>query len=170
MRNLIDSAVVGIGVSAVPIIPSANICTDSPAWSYYVGQQISNIRYGLRAMRHAAGSIAYLRNGGQGTVEQGRLEALAKDALAIEKEGRKEWKDTTSRFKEKDEEAKMVEERTKAYRTFVHETYAKKMKAKLGELEEAASEVDTLKQQLKAEWEDLSKLTEAELDEMEEKY
>ena len=121
-------------------------------------------------MRHAAGSVAYLRDGGQGTVEPGRLEVLAKDVLAIEKEGRKEWKDTISGFKEKDEEAKMVEERTKAYRIFVDETYAKKMKGKLGKMEEVAGEIDTLKQQLKTEWEGLRKLTKEELDEIEETY
>ena len=76
----------------------------------------------------------------------------------------------TSAFREKDEDAKLIEERTKAYRTFVDLTYAKKMKYNLGKLEEAAREIDTMKQQLKMDWEGLGKLTEKELEEMEEAY
>ena len=112
----------------------------------------------------------YLRDDGQGTVERGRLETLAREVLTIEKDGRKEWKDTTSTFREKDEDAKLIEERTQAYRAFVDLTYAKKMKCSLGKIEEAAREIDIMKQQLKKDWEGLGKLTEKELEEMEEAY
>ena len=151
-------------------IPGIDRPLDHPAWSYFAGQQISNVRYGLRSIRHAAGSLAYLRDDGQGTVERSRLETLARDVLTIEKEGRKEWKDTASAFKEKDEEAKLTEERTRAYSTFIDATYVKKMKCSLGKIEEAAREIDAMKQQLKKDWEGLGELTEKELEEMEEAY
>lgn len=44
------------------------------------------------------------------------------------------------------------------------------MKCSLSKIQEAAREIDTMKQQLKMDWEGLSKLTEKELEAMEEAY
>ena len=171
MKSLTGSVEVGKSKSLIQYTPGIDRHPDTPAWSYFAGQQIANIRHGLRSIRHAAASIAYLRDDGQGTVERGRLETLAREVLTIEKEGRKEWKDMASAFREKDEDTtKLIEERTQAYRGFVDLTYAKKMKCSLGKIEEVAREIHTMKQQLKMDWEGLGKLTEKELEAMEEAY
>lgn len=138
-------------------------------------------------MHNLSRYISHLRDGGEGTAECGELEKLAKGILKIEKEGRFEWKETVSKLREKhepkksekhdepkeeeeveEELVKLREEQNKAYRHHINVTYVQKMKAKLGHLEAAAGEVDTLKGQLKTSWEELSRLAEKELDEMEE--
>ena len=157
---------------------------DTPAWSYSVGQQTRDIRSSLRCIRQAAAYILYLRDGGQGTVERGQLEGLVKEVFAIEKEAKTEWKSISSRFaqmadenakdederKAEEEKAKLREEHVKAYRRFIGETYVKKMRSCLGQLEAAASEIETMKQELRTAWKDLSQMTVKELDEMEERY
>lgn len=149
------------------------------------------IKTNLRSVYSLGRYIQHLREGGEGTIEYGELERLAKGVCRIEKEGRLEWKESASKFREKYEQkkgekhdnlgkegeeeveeqlAKLMEEHNKAYRHHIKATYGKKMKAKLGQLEAAAGEVDTLKGQLRTSWEELSRLTEKELDDVDEGY
>ena len=183
MKILTRSATVSIDIH--PSITNTENCQDTPAWEYIVKQQVYCIRNNLRFMLKLSRYIRHLRNGGEGTAECGELENLAKDILAIQQEGRSEWQETASKLEEKynpkksqqydepkeegipeEELVKWREERSKAYRHHIDVTYVKKMKAKLGHLEAATGEVDTLKGQLKTSWEELSRLSKKELDEM----
>ena len=155
---------------------------DTPAWSYSVGQQTRDIRSSLRCIRQAAAYILYLRDGGQGTVGRGQLEGLVKEVFAIEKEAKMEWKGISASFAQKsgekveeekkaeEEKVRLREEHVKAYHRFIEETYVKKMKSCLGQLEAAKGEIETMKRELRTAWEELSKMTVKELDEMEERY
>ena len=152
-------------------------------------QEVFNIKTSLRSMHRLARYILHLRKGGQGTVECGELENLVKGVFQIEKEGSLEWRETASKITEKhepkkskkhdelkgedgvkEEMVKLREEQNKTYRHYLNATYVKKMKAKLGQLEAVAGEVDTLKGQLKTSWGELSRLTEEQLDNMEDTY
>ena len=108
-----------------------------------------------------------------------------KDVFAIEKEAKTEWKGISARFaqnekaeedekKKAEEEEEKVrvrrEEHVKAYHRFIGETYVRKMKCCLAQLETAAGEIEIMKRELKMAWEDLSKMSVKELDEMEERY
>ena len=152
-------------------------------------QEVFGIKTSLRSMHRLARYILHLRKGGQGTVECGEVENLVKGVFQIEKEGRLDWTETSSKITEKHEPKKsekhdeprgedeveegiimLREEQNKAYRHYLNTTYVKKMKAKLGQLEAVAGEVNALKGQLKTSWGELSRLTEEELDGMEDIY
>lgn len=154
---------------------------DTPSWPFFVAQQVSNIRSSLRSTRHVAGYIAYLREGGQGTVERGGLERLAREVILIEKEARKEWSRIGEGFKEgqeeeegkektEEEQARCFKVQMRAYRDFIGETYVRTMKVRLGQLEAVAGEVEMLKGELTAMWEEVCLCSEEELDELEERY